>query len=84
MSSRGTARTNTPPSSGSPVQCGHEWQHLDTQYLCFSRSFGVPRYKMVDRFYCTKCCEIKEFAKEETTHYQPEWFDSKQARTVHD
>lgn len=62
----------------------HEFMHLDTQYIYYSRSWGNSTYKRVDRFYCTKCCEQKEIIKEETSCYQPDWFDSKNCRTVRD
>jgi hypothetical protein len=74
----------TPPSTGSTVQCGHGWEHLGTQYLYYTRNFGNPTYKRVDRFYCNKCCEIKEVIKSECDCHQPEWFDSKNCRTVRD
>lgn len=62
----------------------HEFMHLDTQYLYYSRSFGLPTYSRIDRFYCAKCCEQKEVVKSETTSYQPSWFDSKNYRNVRD
>lgn len=66
------------------AECKHQFEHLDTQYLYYSRSFGNPTYKRIDRFYCTKCCEQKEVVKSECSCYQPEWFDSKNYRTVRD
>lgn len=65
-------------------ECKHQFEHLDTQYLYYSRTFGNSIYKRIDRFYCTKCCEQKEVVKEKCTNYQPEWFDSKNYRTVRD
>lgn len=64
--------------------CKHNYEHLDTQYLYYSRTFGNPTYKRIDRFYCTECCDLKEIVKEETNCYTPEWFDTKQRRTIHD
>lgn len=65
-------------------ECKHQFEYLDTQYLYYSRSFGNPTYKRIDRFYCVKCCEQKELIKETCSCYQPEWFDSKNYRTVCD
>ena len=31
--------------------CKHNYEHLDTQYLFYSRTFGNPTYKRIDRFY---------------------------------
>lgn len=65
-------------------ECKHNYEHLDTQYLYYSRTFGNPTYKRIDRFYCTKCCDLKEIVKEETNCYIPEWFNTKQRRTIYD
>lgn len=62
--------------------CNHKWEHLDTQYLYHSRSFGNATYERIDRFYCSNCCEIKEIVKDECSCYQPDWFDGRNYRTV--
>jgi len=66
------------------AECKHEFVHLDTQHLYYSRRFGCPTYKRIDRFYCTKCCHTKEIVEESCTNYTPEWFDTTKRRTIND
>lgn len=44
-------------------QCKHKWIHLDTKYIYLNHYPGSCKFKRVDRFYCDKCCEIKEIVK---------------------
>ena len=64
--------------------CEHKWVHLDTRYLRIEFRYSSI-FKRVDRFFCERCCEIKETEKRETCSSGiPEWFDRNNYELVND
>nr|WP_295681194.1 hypothetical protein [uncultured Lachnoclostridium sp.] len=80
-------RPDIPPSSGSSNQCDHNWVFQET-----TRNYKISGYQnytaifhRIDRYYCQKCCEIKEIEKKEAVslpfggvhypvRYAPTWY----------
>lgn len=62
--------------------CEHKWMYLDTRYICEKYSY-TNSFKRVDRFYCEKCCEIKEVEKYESdSRNVPIWFNKNNYETI--
>ena len=57
--------------------CDHKWQHFETRHLLIDNYPGSNQFKRIDRFFCEKCCEIKEVVKTcmDYEDKNPEWFD---------
>jgi hypothetical protein len=69
-----------PPIGGTIATkpCTHKFVHLETvkeRPRSIPNSYSVLGWKRIDRFYCEKCLEQKEFVKT-APHYenQPDWF----------
>lgn len=58
------------------MSCEHDFRHLDTIYKTKHISYTYSNtYTRLDRFYCSRCLEIKEVVKEEDLRSEPDWFD---------
>lgn len=64
---------STPPTTGSPVQCGHKWVYQETHYSRGHYGYNDLFIK-VDIYYCEKCLEQKEVRHEEYARDIPIWW----------
>ena len=64
--------------------CEHKWIHFETRNLLIDNYPASNQFKRIDRFFCEKCCEVKENIKScmawENKH--PEWFNMRNYETV--
>jgi hypothetical protein len=56
-------------------ECEHRYEHLDTSRWHDS---GGAVYQIqwvrTDRFFCTRCLDIREVRKEEWSREKPDWY----------
>ena len=59
--------------------CEHKWTHFETRYLLIDNYPASNQFKRIDRFFCEKCCEVKEIVKScmDWEDRSPEWFDKR-------
>ena len=66
--------------------CEHKWIHLETidQMRVYRRDYDRTEFVKTDRFFCEKCCEIKEFSKKIDYNYYeyPDWFNPKNSESI--
>ena len=57
------------------TKCKHSYLHLGTIYFV-ERMHNCFYWHRVDRFYCSKCLDIREIEKEEMTYgSRPKWYN---------
>ena len=59
--------------------CEHKWTHFETRYLLIDNYPASNQFKRIDRFFCEKCCKVKEIVKScmDWEDRNPEWFDKR-------
>lgn len=55
-------------------QCEHKYIHLETKTHKENRTFGMPEWKRIDKFYCEKCLDEQSKYKYECSWDKPEWY----------
>ncbi len=80
MTSDIIGKHKNPPMGGSSVtkSCEHKFVHLETvkeKPRGIPNTYSILGWKRIDRFFCEKCLEQKEFVKT-APHYEdtPDWF----------
>ena len=66
--------------------CEHKWIHLETidQERVYRNQYDRTEFVKTDRFFCEKCCEIKEISKKkEYNPYEfPDWHNPKNNEAI--
>lgn len=49
-------------------ECEHNWIYQNTSKKCSTSGYEnyYANFSRIDRYYCSKCCEIKELTKNES------------------
>lgn len=57
-----------------PPPCPHEFKHMETIRTKEYVGDYMTKWRLVDRFFCCKCMEVKEHKRETVDRDKPEWY----------
>lgn len=55
-------------------ECKHQYEHLETSRWHDSSGGYQIQWVLIQRFFCTRCLDIREVRREEWSREKPDWY----------